>query len=608
MYTQISPSDLGPGAAAGTVPHQRTVGLRDLVPFLRSNWWIIVLSCVFFVGTALLYILNTPPSYVARAQLITRMYAEQPGDQPSNLPDDAVIEGQIEVIKSDDVLRSTIRELNLLDDPELAAQSPTVASIIRSWLATASSADLQAMLAFNPAKEMETSTADKERFLIAVMRGRLWVRRVGQSSVLDIAFNSSDPEKAATIANAIARSYIAKDVESKSSAATQAADWLSGRLSELREQVFASDRAVEQFKVQGDGSQTAGGQFKLSELQSVADTYRKVYEGFLERWAETRQRISYPVSDARFVTQATAPLTKTEPKSTIIMAFAALLGIVAGTAIASVRQAMNRRISSLSDIAKGTDLPCLGAVSLVPVARSNPEKSPPIPIVAVRRAEASQQKPAGSRQKSRAVLLRDFRELKATLAGLCHQRKISVIGIVGIHGASGTTTVAANLALLHAASGSRTLLIDTCASNPTVSRCFAPEGAKTLSELLTSADPYSLLKTDQQEYLTVLPVGPFDDGASPGDRLSSQRASLSLANFKKWFDITIVDLPALKNSADARAVAPLLDAVVLVARAGVTKLDGLEEGIDALQNVGGRIVGIVLNAVPGKQRQEKRKA
>jgi uncharacterized protein involved in exopolysaccharide biosynthesis/Mrp family chromosome partitioning ATPase len=611
MYTQISPNDLGLGImASGSAPHERTLGLRDLFPFLLSNWGIIALSCALFAGAAFLYILNTPPSYIAKAQLITRVYGEQPSDQRSNLPEDAVIESQIEVIKSDDVLRSTVQELSLVNDPELATQSPSVVSIVRSWLATASPADLQAMLAFNPAHS-EMSIIDKERFVIAVLRGRLWVRRVGRSSVVDIAFNSSDSEKAATIANTIAQSYIARDIQSKSNAAMQASDWLSGRLSELREQVITSDRAVERFKIQGDGSQATGGQFKLNELQSVADTYRKVYEGFLQRWAETKQRISYPVSDARFVTQATAPLSKSEPRSTVIVVFAVLLGIVAGTAIASIRLAVNRRISSPSVLARGTDLPCLGGISLAHAARgNNPENAPPIPLIVVRKSESFQARPTGRRQRSQMAFLRDFRDLKATLAGLCHQRKISVIGIVGTHGGAGTTTVAANLAFLHSASGSRTLLIDTCALNPTISRYFAPEGAKALIDLLNNPDPYSFLITDEQDHLTVLPVGRFDDGVSPGDRLSSQRtSSLSLCDLKKWFDITIVDLPALKDSADARAIAPLLDAVVVVARAGVTTLDGLDEGINALQGVGVRIIGVVLNAVTDKNaRREPRAA
>ena len=390
----------------------------------------------------------------------------------------------------------------------------------------------------------------------------------------------------------------------------QASDWLSERLKELREQVFTSDRAVERFKVQGDGSQTAGGQFKLSELQSVADTYRKVYEAFLQRWAETRQRISYPVSDARFVTQATAPLTKSEPRTTIIVAFAALLGIVTGIAIASVRQAANRRISSLSDVARGTDLLCLGGISVAHVARgSDPEKSPPIPLITLPRTTCSQAKARGRRLKSRMAVLRDFRDLKATLAGICHQRKISVIGIVGIAGGAGTTTVAANLAFLHSASGSRTLLIDTCASNPTISRYFAPEGAKALIDILNNPDSYSFPMTDEPNCLTVLPVGRFDDGMSPGDRLSSQRTSLAFSDIKKWFDITLVDLPSLKDLADARAIAPLLDAVVIVARADVTTLDGLDAGINALHSVGARIIGVVLNAVTAKNaRREHRGA
>jgi succinoglycan biosynthesis transport protein ExoP len=602
MYTQVSPNDLNLNVVtAGMVPQERTFGFRDILPFLISSWWIIALSIIFFVGGAFLYIAYTPPSYVARAQLITGMYGEQPRDQISNRPDDALIEGQIEVIKSDDVLRSTIRALSLLNDPELASQSPTIVSIIRSWLATASPADLQALLSFNP-ELAETSVAEQERFVIAVLRGRLWVRRVGRSSVLDIAFNSSDPEKAATIANTIAESYLERDIQSKSIAATQASDWLSGRLTELREKVFAADQAVERFKVQGDSSQTAGGQFKLSELQSVADTYRKVYESFLERWAETSQQISYPVSDARFVTRATAPLTKTEPKSTIIIAFAALLGIAAGTSIASIRRAVNRRISSPSDLAKGTDVPCLGGISLANIAPAkHQEKSSPIPLVAVRLTECFQPKTKGGRQRSRAAIHRDFRNLKATLAGLCHQKKINVIGVVGIHRAAGTTTVAANLAFLHSAAGSRTLLIDTCVSNPTISRYFAAEGTRSLAELLNDPVPYSSLRTIGRDHLTVLPTGRFEGGVSPGDRLASPNSTLSLSELKKWFDIAIVDLPSLNDSSDARALAPLVDTIVVVARAGVTTLDALQEGINALQSVGGRVSGVVLNAVSDKR-------
>jgi succinoglycan biosynthesis transport protein ExoP len=607
MSTQITPNDLSLRVvAAGSMPQERTLGLRDFLPFLASNWWIIVLSSALFVGGAFLYIVNTPPSYVATAQLITRMYGEQTADQLSNLPDDAVIESQIEVIKSDDVLRSTIRELGLVSDPELASQAPSVVSLARSWLATASPADLQAMLSFNPV-EAEMTVAEKERFVIAVMRGRLWVRRIGRSSVVDVAFNSRDPEKAATIANTIAQSYIEKDIQSKSNAAMQATDWLATRLTELREQVFTSDRAVERFKVQGDDSRSGGGQFKLNELQSVADTYRKVYEGFLQRWAETRQRISYPVADARFVTRATAPLSKTEPRSAIIITFAALLGIATGGAIASIRTALNRRISSPSDVASGTDFPCLGGVSLVNLTRNgNPESSPSIPLIAVPRTQRFQAKPTARRRRSQAVIARDFRDLKATLAGLCHQKKISVIGFVGVHRGAGATTVAANLAFLHSASGSRVLLIDTCASTPTISRYFAAEGSRSLLDLLNSADPYSLPRTDESDHLTVVPVGRFDERVSPGDRLSSPRASLSLSEFKKRFDVTLVDLPSLKDSADARAIAPLLDAVVVVARAGTTTLDDLDEGIAALESVGGRVVGVVLNAVTDPSARHER--
>ena len=115
MNTQISPSDLSLNVANPAISTDRTVGFRDFLPFLRASWWIIALCLIVFVGGALLYILNTPPSYVAKAQLMTRTYDDETQDHRLTMADDAVIESQIEVIKSDDVLRTAIAKLNLLN-------------------------------------------------------------------------------------------------------------------------------------------------------------------------------------------------------------------------------------------------------------------------------------------------------------------------------------------------------------------------------------------------------------------------------------------------------------------------------------------------------------
>src|SRR6185436_14027867 len=65
-----------------------------------------------------------------------------------------------------------------------------------------------------------------------------------------VTFDSTDRQKAATIANAIADQYIVDQLETKFDASKRASDWLGERLGQLGEQVRAAESAVEQYKSQ----------------------------------------------------------------------------------------------------------------------------------------------------------------------------------------------------------------------------------------------------------------------------------------------------------------------------------------------------------------------
>ncbi len=69
--------------------------------------------------------------------------------------------------------------------------------------------------------------------LIDAFEARLKAERVGYSSVIEVSYSSSSPERAAQIANAVANTYIADQLNSKFDANRQATAWLQGRLREL---------------------------------------------------------------------------------------------------------------------------------------------------------------------------------------------------------------------------------------------------------------------------------------------------------------------------------------------------------------------------------------
>ena len=99
----------------------------------------------------------------------------------------------------------------------------------------------------------------------------LTIKRVAQSYVIEISYQSLSPDLAAQIANAIAENYITDTLESKYQASRRAAVWLQDRLKELRAQASSAERAVADYKAKNN-IVDAGGRLlteqQLAEINS----------------------------------------------------------------------------------------------------------------------------------------------------------------------------------------------------------------------------------------------------------------------------------------------------------------------------------------------------
>ena len=104
--------------------------------------------------------------------------------------------------------------------------------------------------------------------VVAAFDSRLSAIRLGYSTVIEISFNSSDAERAAEIANAVANAYVTDQLNAKFEASRIATGWLQDRLKELGQQALTAERAVNAFKSQNN-IVAAGG--KLMDDQQVSE-------------------------------------------------------------------------------------------------------------------------------------------------------------------------------------------------------------------------------------------------------------------------------------------------------------------------------------------------
>jgi len=262
------------GVRVGGAAHSEQVGeggIGELVSFalgfVRRQYLVILLTAMLAMAACVVYLRITPPTYTALVQILLANNARaQFVQQQSLLAEPAVdvsqIETQMQVIRSRAIAVAVIKQLKLADDPDFNGSRPSLASLwwrARSWVSSP---------AKDPGPDPEGQPSEG---VIAAFQDRLTVSRVSFSNVIEADFNSSNPTRAAEIANAIANAYIADQRNAKFEANRSATTWLQDRLRDLGEQALAAERAVSAFKSQNNivssGGKSIGDQ-QITELNS----------------------------------------------------------------------------------------------------------------------------------------------------------------------------------------------------------------------------------------------------------------------------------------------------------------------------------------------------
>jgi uncharacterized protein involved in exopolysaccharide biosynthesis len=240
-----------PQTSAGYSDDAGSGGMGELINFalglLRRQYLVIILTAVFAITSCIIYLRIAPPTYTARVQVLLANPRAQFVQQQSILSEPAFdlnqIETQIQLLKSSALATSVITQLNLVDDPDFNGSWPSLSSLWRG-VGTWNSAPPEQPKAGTPARLSDA--------VIAAFQDRLSANRVGVSSILEISFNSSNAERAAEIANAVASAYITEQLDAKFEANRSATSWLHDRLRDLGDQALNAERAVSQYKSQNN--------------------------------------------------------------------------------------------------------------------------------------------------------------------------------------------------------------------------------------------------------------------------------------------------------------------------------------------------------------------
>ena len=187
-------------------------------------------------------------------------------------------------------------------------------------------------------------------------------------------------------------------------------------------------------------------------------------------------------------------------------------------------------------------------------------------------------------------ILRTNVELKKSLY------KARTLAVVSANAGEGKTTTLCNLAYVFATAGYSTLMIDADMRRPRLDRYAEVDYELGLSNYLTSDIELKdvVVKTSTPN-LYMLPAGPLPN--DPSGVLGSSRMAQLLSEVNKRFDIVLFDSPPVLGVSDASLLVSKVDATLVVLQPSKMPLKALLRMRSIIQNVGGQIMGLVMNNV-----------
>jgi polysaccharide biosynthesis transport protein len=513
-----------------------SVEFRDYLVVFRRRFALIAVVTLLGAATAAAYSLRRTPVYESTASVLVRAITTNAFD-PGQRVD---------------------QQLNMFNQRQLA-QSEPVAVLAAKYLGT---------------------HAAPEQLLRHVA-----VEVPANSQILKIHYSDPVPLTAQRGANAFAKAYLNfRQTDAERQAKTSQVG-LQAEIDKLRQELTQAQNTAADPNAPQSVQRTAT--VKIQQLNARLENLEDQLNAFR----------GLDFTPGTLIASANLPRAPSSPRLVLNVGIGLLVGLFLGVVLAFMRDRTDTRLRGREDLAELLDRPVLATI--LPFRKRIRQEGRPF---WKRRKESS----LVMLEQPNSLAAESYRTLRTRLARLASQLDIKSVMVVSAGIGEGKSTTAANLAVALAETGKDVLLVSADLRRPRLHHFFRVPNKSGLSNLLTDGsapdrpqDPGPNGKQIASELWSVLPSlwvvlsGPMPPHPSALMDSDAMRQFLKLQ--RDPFDFIILDCPPALVVADALALAPLVDAVLVVADATKTDRKAVTRLKEELEQVDGKVVGAVLN-------------
>ncbi len=287
-----------------------------------------------------------------------------------------------------------------------------------------------------------------------------------------------------------------------------------------------------------------------------------------------------------------------------------LLGLVGalglGLGMGTLREWIAQVVETEEDVMAAVGLPVLGSVPGIVVPRRRRAGKPaaaPRPIEAPKPMLLDPWPKNFLKDRDpRSLHAEAFRSIRTTLQLQGPDRPLKTILVTSPAMSEGKTTVLLNLGLIYVESGRRVLMIDGDLRRPALHQAFGLPNEGGLADVLQETIDWTQGCRNVAEGLSVMLSG--NTVANPSSLLNSRTMETTIQQTREAADLVLIDAPPVLAVSDSLRLTSLVDAVILVVRAGITERRNLVRAKAQLDKVGAPVVGVVINDLSSRETRK----
>jgi succinoglycan biosynthesis transport protein ExoP len=394
------------------------------------------------------------------------------------------------------------------------------------------------------------------------------------STVLLISYASPSPAKAQAVAEGISRAYVYIRTSQAEADLARLRAPVDARIQTLNKQIAQLNTQIADAIANDLVTTLASLNGRLNGLNNaLQDAHTRLLE-------IDPSKINPP----QVLTDAALPNDPVSPNKPLIAAAGFFVGLAFGIALAFVRELFDDRLQGRSDLESKIGAPVFAVIPRVPGWK--------------RRAQTR----LITLDQPKSAVSEAYRTLRTSIIFTATQRPLKVLMVCSPSAGEGKTTTATNLAVVLADANKRVILVSADLRKPRVHAFFNLTNNIGLSAVLAGqAQAWDALQDPKVENLRIMASGPIPSG--PAELLQSEQMGELLADLRKVADFIVLDTPPVLLVADALALAPLVDGILIVADAEATSRGAISHTREQLEQVDAPVIGAVFNNFdPAKAR------